>query len=162
MNNLLQNKQDLDYTFQSINDIANLILADYTLDLNEYIDSIYQKWIINKEVPSDSELDDIISMIPLYLYRAVSVKESLATKEDLAKVIKDKAYNEALLKGTGTVAERQANADNSITSDKLAYLAYNTAYKIIQSKFDMALELLNSAKKVQNSRISERELSRRI
>ena len=98
----------------------------------------------------------------MYLYRTTGIKESLATKEDLAKIIKDRAYNEALLKSTGTVVERQANADNAIANDKLAYLAYNTAYKTIQGKFDMALELLNSAKKIQNARISERDLSRRI
>ena len=162
MNNLLENKNMLENTFKSIAEISNLILADYTLELNDYIDAVYQKWIIEKETPSDNELEDIVSRIPLYLYRTTGIKESLATKEDLAKIIKDRAYNEALLKSTGTVVERQANADNAIANDKLAYLAYNTAYKTIQGKFDMALELLNSAKKIQNARISERDLSRRI
>ena len=84
MNNLLENKNMLENTFKSIAEISNLILADYTLELNDYIDAVYQKWIIEQETPSDNELEDIVSRIPLYLYRTTGIKESLATKEDLA------------------------------------------------------------------------------
>lgn len=159
--NILNQKRDtlMQYSKQ-VNDLVDAILLDYCKELDDYVTRIYQKWIVEKEIPNDEQLNDIVMKIPLYLYYNSTLQEKLGSDEDLAKIIKDDAYNKALLKATGTVKEKEATADTVIVEDKIIHVAYNTAYKQIQQKFNLALELLNSAKKLQGVRISERDLTR--
>lgn len=159
----LNNKNSIVVQYANqVNELVNMILSDYCQELDLYITSIYNRWIVNNEIPNDEQLNDIVMKIPLYLYYNNSLQEKLGSSEDLAKIIKDDTYNKALLKATGTVKEKEAVADIAILEDKIIHIAYNTAYKQIQQKFNLALELLNSAKKLQAVRMNERDLTGRV
>ena len=159
---LSQKKDILTEYSKEVNHLVDEILEDYCKELDEYITRIYQKWIVDKDIPNDEQLNDIVMKIPLYLYYNNTIQERLGSAEDLAKIIKDDAYNKALLMATGTVKEKEATADTVIVEDKIIHVAYNTAYKQIQQKFNLALELLNSAKKLQGVRMNERDLTGRV
>ena len=61
---------------------------------------------------------------------------------------------------TGTVAEKQAKASNSAIKERAVQLAYKVASSMVQSKVNSAMEILSSAKKVQQRRLEEMKLTK--
>lgn len=144
-----------------IDELVGMIMVDYCGDIDKYIETVYNKLIVQRTDPTDAELNDIVIKIPLYLYYNSTVQERLGAQEDLAKLIKDDLHHKHLLTATGTVHEKLAKADSAVFEQKVLHTAYMRAYKQVQQRQSLALELLNSAKKIQNVRISERELAGR-
>lgn len=128
-------------------------LLDKLIDEVTYI-------LANNKTLSDSDLDFYIMQIPLQLYYLNEYINHLETQENVASVSRKIAYNEARLHATGTVADKDAIAERSVEPRTLVNLVFTQSRKLMQSKRDIAIELLNSLKKVSSRRISEYELSR--
>ena len=141
-----------------VNEMVQTILATHCSELDAYVAAIREQWIGQNQQPADAQIDDVIVKIPLFLYGAGSILERLGIEEDLAKLNKANRHNAALLESVGTVVEKSAKAENAVTEDVVIHLAYKGAYKQMQQKFTIALELLNSAKKIQHKRIAEMNL----
>ena len=83
-------------------------------------------------------------------------------QKGLSKEHSKYTQNEALLTATGTVAEKQATAENKSAQDRITMLAYTSASSIVSSKIEGALVVLDSAKKIQQKRLTEAKLTAQV
>jgi hypothetical protein len=157
---LLNKIKEVDNISCEMDEIVNGIIGKQCKELDEYI--IYVKKIVDDtETPiSTAELEDVILTIPSLLYFMGSVQESLGIREDVATFDKKEKYSRIIQTCDGTVQTKTATADIQTQNENLTMIIYQRAKKQLQAKYDIALELLQSAKKILNRRIAELELSK--
>lgn len=141
-----------------VNEMVKDILSDSLVEIDNYITVVRQCFLSEQEI-LDSDLDRIILQIPVYIYNLIVLAQQIEMRKGLSKEHASYAKNEALLNATGTVAEKTAKAENQTVTDKIVMLAYTTANSIISSKIDGAMAILDSAKKVQQKRMKEKQLT---
>lgn len=138
--------------------IIDEIVDSICENLDIYIDQVSKKIYRGGEV-STSELEEIILKIPIQLYWVGHGLESIGAKEDIAKLIKSGKYREVFRESAGKISDREASAEDSTYAEAYINIIYNRSYKKIKGKIDIAMEVMQSAKKILNRRIAEIELS---
>ena len=142
-----------------VQDTVKDIIGDATKELDDYITSIRDLFLSDKPIP-DGDLDKIILRIPTYIYYLTQFLQALDIRKGVSAESAKYTENEALLSATGTVAEKQAQASNKSLSNRLIQIAYKTATAIVQGKVNGAMEILGSAKKVQQRKLEEMKLTK--
>lgn len=142
-----------------VHNMVMQIVNDAASDLDNYINSVKDTLLSDKPLP-DGDLDRIILKIPTYIYYLTQYVQNIDIKKGVSAESAKYRENEALMCATGTVAEKQAKASNQTINNRVVQLAYKTASSILQSKINGAMEILASAKKVQQRRIEEMKLTR--
>ena len=144
---------------EELNKTVDNIISKYCEDLDQLMDNL--QFLLNN--PQKNMTDDCIQNYILTLantlYFTGSAQENIGIKEDLSKVIRQEAYANARKSLTGTVADRNAQAEILVQEETAVLSAYSRAYKKIKFKVDAGYEMLNSLKKIMNKRITEMELS---
>jgi hypothetical protein len=144
--------------------LSNELIEDFSKDLDSAIselniimDSIGENSI--EDIP-DTQIEYYCVKIPALMYYAGQRVEELGMQADIASNEKRTALNEALLKVSGTVPEKKAQAEQ-ITEDKsLVEAIYKRAYNTLKLKLDMAEKIYSGLKKALSKRIAEVELDR--
>lgn len=144
--------------------LSNQLIEDFSKDLDSAIselDMIMESIGENSiEDISDSQIEYYCVKIPALMYYAGQRVEELGMQADLASSNKRTALNEALLKVSGTVPEKKAQAER-ITEDKaLVEAIYKRAYNSLKVKLEMAEKIYSGLKKALTKRISETDLDR--
>ena len=152
-------KEKVDSTSLQVSDMVNTIIGTNTKEIDEYIDNVRNSFLSSNEV-SDSDLDKIILKIPVYIYYLTRVLQEIDIRKGMSAENAKYTENEVLLESTGTVAEKQAKATNATVTNRVVQLAYKTASSTIQAKMNGAMEILASAKKVQQRRLEEMKLTK--
>ena len=142
-----------------VSDMVNSIIGTNTKEIDDYIDNVRNSFLNDSEV-LDADLDKIILKIPVYIYYLTRVSQEIDIKKGMSAENAKYNENQVLLESTGTVAEKQAKAVNATVSNRVVQLAYKTASSVIQSKMNGAMEILASAKKVQQRRLEEMKLTK--
>lgn len=152
--------QQIEDNSSTVDELINNILGAQSQlnDLDNYLQEVRQKFVNELEL-LDADLDRIILQIPNYLYNLIVISQQLEMKKGLAKEQATYSKNEALLTATGTVQQKEAWAENQTSADRMIQLAYTTASNIVAKKIDGALDILDSAKKVQQRRAKEKVLT---
>ena len=143
---------------------SNQLVEAYVKDLDEamreltvIMDSIGENSI--EDIP-DSHIEYYCVKIPSLMYYAGQKVEELGLQADLASNSKKVALNDALLKVSGTVPEKKAQAEK-LTEDKaLVEAIYRRAYNSLKTKLEMAEKVYSGLKKSLSKRISEADLDR--
>ena len=154
-------QEELNYVESSsvqVKEMVDHIIGDTTNDIDKYIDGIKSVFLNNNV--SDADLDKIILQIPVYIYYLTTIIQDLEVKKGISNETAKFKENESLLMVTGTVAEKQAKASNSAIKERAVQLAYKVASSMVQSKVNSAMEILSSAKKVQQRRLEEMKLTK--
>jgi hypothetical protein len=144
--------------------LSNELIEDFSKDLDSAIselniimDSIGENSI--EDIP-DTQIEYYCVKIPALMYYAGQKVEELGMQADIASNEKKTALNDALLKASGTVPEKKAQAEQ-ITEDKsLVEAIYKRAYNTLKLKLDMAEKIYSGLKKALSKRIAEVELDR--
>ena len=144
--------------------LSNQLIEDYSKDLDSAIseldmimESIGENSI--QDIP-DEQIEYYCVKIPALMYYAGQRVEELGMQADLASSNKKTALNDALLKVSGTVPEKKAQAEK-ITEDKaLVEAIYRRAYNSLKVKLEMAEKIYSGLKKALSKRISEADLDR--
>ena len=89
-----------------------------------------------------------------------TLQENIGIREDIANFDRKDKYNRVISETSGTVQAKTAVADLETQNELLATFVYQRAKKKLQTKYDIALELLQSTKKILNRRLAELELSK--
>lgn len=111
---------------------------------------------------SDEYLELQCLSLPTLLYDAIDALEDLGSKQDLSKIYYDEIYSQVYSSITeGTIPDKEAEAKRQSISEKMASEIYKRAYNKLKKKFDVALELHSSIKKVLDKRIKNLEVFRR-
>lgn len=144
--------------------LSNELISDFSNDLdsaiselNMIMDSIGENSI--EDIP-DTQIEYYCVKIPALMYYAGQRVEELGMQADLASNEKKIALNDALLKVSGTVPEKKAQAEK-LTEDKaLVEAIYKRAYNSLKVKLEMAEKIYSGLKKALSKRISEADLDR--
>lgn len=144
--------------------LSNQLTEEYSKELDSAIseldmimESIGENSI--EDIP-DAQVEYYCVRIPALMYYAGQRVEELGIQADLASNNKKTALNEALLKASGTVPEKKAQAEQ-VTEDKaLVEAIYRRAYNSLKAKLEMAEKIYSGLKKALTKRIAEVELDR--
>lgn len=139
--------------------VENIVLK-YIRELNEEVDKV-KRLLDDKDTLTDSEIENLVMRIPVYMYYAAGGLESLGIESDMAKAVKLEVYNEKYMKLTGTIKDNEAEAFNLSFNEHLIEIAFARAYKKLKIQLEMADSVFSGAKKVLTKRMMEIELSKR-
>lgn len=149
-----QNSAELDKIIKEIIEI-------YSGELDEYMTFVIGIVRNDEQPPTDAELDDFALRLSSLIYFTSVGAEQMGIRDDLSHSIYKEAYNAArALQKTGTVADKNTQAEIDATAERIVHIVYSKAYKILKAKVDSAQEVLSTVKKIISRRMSEYELSR--
>lgn len=149
-----ENSAELDNT---INDI----IERYSGELDEYMSFIMGILRNDEQPPTDAELDDFALRLSSLIYFTSVGAEQMGIRDDLSSSAYKEAYNVARsMQKSGTVADKNAQAELDAMAEKVVSIVYGKAYRILKAKVESAQEVLSSVKKVISRRMTESELSR--
>lgn len=147
------NSAELDAT---INDI----IERYSGELDEYMSFIMGILRNDEQPPTDAELDDFALRLSSLIYFTSVGAEQMGIRDDLSSSAYKEAYNVARsMQKSGTVADKNAQAELDAMTEKVVSIVYSKAYRILKAKVESAQEVLSSVKKVMSRRMTEASLS---
>ncbi len=138
--------------------LVKQVVVNCTKELDEYIGQIDSIMCGDDDI-LDEDLNNWVMNIPLLLYGTITLSEKIITSEYLAKLVEKEKLNEHKAKADGTVAAKQAQAEEATRDEALIKALYVLASKRVSDRIDTAKELLNSVKKVISRRMTELEIS---
>ncbi len=141
-----------------IEEVVFEIVNEYTKPLDNIMKTCRD--IFNSEEKINNiELEDLLTQLPSALYFVNEGQELIGIREDISKMVKMENYNLARQKATGTIADKNTEAEMSVVSEELNRVIYQRAYKMIKSKVEMGQEMIASLKRVFDARMKDYELS---
>ena len=148
-----ENSAELDKTIDEI-------IERYSGELDDYMQFIIGILRNDEQPPTDAELDDFALRLSSLIYFTSVGAEQMGIRDDLSSSAYKEAYNVARsMQKSGTVADKNAQAELDAMTEKVVSIVYSKAYRILKAKVDSAQEVLSSVKKVMSRRMSEAELS---
>ncbi len=159
VNKELLDKVELNST--ELDTTINDIIERYSGELDDYMKFIMGILRNDEQPPTDAELDDFVLRLSSLIYFTSVGAEQMGIRDDLSNSAYKEAYNVARsMQKTGTVADKNTQAELDAMAEKVVSIVYSKAYRILKAKVDSAQEVLSSCKKVMSRRMSEYELSR--
>lgn len=151
---------DVGQRSQPVQEVVDKIVNTYCEELTMVIHKL--RSMIKDETTelSDLEIEDILIQLPIILYDMTDSQEMVGLQNDIANQIYKEANSEAFRLARGTINDKTAVADLSTRSQQIEKIIFDRSYKIIKQKIEMAIETLNSVKKIQASRMQRYDLSR--
>ena len=145
---------------RSIDTHVDSIINNYCEELDDYMNKVDTKLREGKKM-TDSQLEDIAVNLSSLIYFVSVGCEDLGVRDDISKSIYKEAYNNARSQLTsGTVADKNVQAELDTLEEHVVNVVYNKSYKKLKAKVESAQEMLATIKKIMTRRISEMELSR--
>lgn len=154
-------KKRVDENSIQVQDMVNSIIGDKTTEIDTYMATVRTLFLNDAEIPNE-DLDRIILRLPVFIYYLNSLLQEIDIRKGVSAEQARYVENEFLLTATGTVAEKQAIAENKSLTSRIVQIAYKSAVAIIQGKISGAAEILSSAKRVQRRRMDEANFSRMV
>lgn len=143
-----------------IDKTINEIIERYSGELDEYMQFVMGILKDDKQPPTDAELDDFIMRLSSLIYFTSVGAEQMGIRDDLSHSVYKEAYNTArTLQKTGTVVDKNTQAEIDSQTERVVNIIYNKSYKILKAKVESAQEVLSSCKKVLSRRMAEYNLS---
>jgi hypothetical protein len=144
-----------------IDDIVTDIILPYTRDLDNYVTFIKECLKDGENPPTDYELEDFCMNLSAYIYFASGMCEQLGIRDDIAKAVYKEAYNNARDNiQSGTVQDKNVQAELMTQQESIISSCYTRAYKSVKAKIESAQELLSSCKKILSNHMTEKELTK--
>ena len=159
MDDLKLIKEKIDSQSIQVREMVNSIVGDSTSQIDMFIERTKHLFLDSSQI-QDGDLDKVILSIPVQIYYLTQVLQDLDIKKGMATENSKFVQNNCLINSVGTVAEKQAKSENESLKDRVVQLAYKSASSLIQSKINIAMEILASAKKVQQRRLEEMKLTK--
>jgi len=149
-----ENSAEIDKTVSDITE-------RYSGELDDYMSFVMGILRNDEQPPTDAELDDFALRLSSLIYFTSVGAEQMGIRDDLSSSAYKEAYNVARsMQKTGTVADKNTQAELDAMAEKVVSIVYSKAYRILKAKVESAQEVLSSVKKVMSRRMSEAELSR--
>lgn len=143
---------------ERINKIVNQVVAKHSNDLDEFMVAV-KALLDKKETLSNTEIEDIVLRIPVYIYFSAEGLESLGVEGDTAKAVKMEAFNEVYMVADGTIQDKTKVSEVSTVNEYMVEVVYTRAYKKLKARVEKAEHLFSGAKKILSKRMAEYELS---
>lgn len=147
----------VDNTANVVKELSDKLVREYCEDLDNIMVEISELLASNNF--TDKHLENFILDLANILYFTSSAQEDLGIKEDTCRAIRQELYNKTRDSIKGTVADKNAQAENAVKEETIVLSVYSRAYKKVKLRMEAGYEMLASLKKVMNRRVSELELS---
>jgi hypothetical protein len=149
-----ENSAEIDQTVRDI-------IEKYSGELDDYMNFIRGILRNDEQPPTDAELDDFALNLSTMIYYTSVGAEQMGIRDDISSSAYKEAYNVARsLQKSGTVADKNTQAELDAMAEKVISIVYSKAYRILKAKVESAQEVLSSVKKIISRRMNEYELSR--
>lgn len=149
----------VDKNSEMLNRMVEQIVSRYSAELDKEIGK-FRDAIQNVEKLSSDEIEKYVLLIPAFLYFSVGGLESLGMESDSAKAVRMEAYNDAVIKTSGTITDKESTAELQSEKEQLVEMIFSRAYKKLKVKTEVAMQLCMSARKVLERRIQEVNIDR--
>ena len=143
---------------KQVDTIVSGIVTPYCKDLDRYVSFIAECLKDGQTPPTTQELEDFCMNLSTYIYFAGGMCENLGIRDDIAKAVYKEVYNSSRNAVSGTVQDKNTQAELHSQEEQIISICYTRAYKIMKSKIESAQELLQSCKKVLSHRMQEEEM----
>ena len=150
-----------------VNDIVNDIEIDNLInditknicgELDEYVATVYDVLHNQDERQlTEAELDNIVMKLPCMMYFVGEKQEQLGLRDDILKYANKEEYAK-IMQREGKKTENEMQANIELRQKQIISSIITRSYKQLSVKMDMALELMQSAKKVLSRRMALMEL----
>ena len=145
---------------EQLNAILDDLVKEYTDAMDEYIDKIRVFLEAGVEQLTLEELNNIMLRISTYNYFLAGRLEKAGIKSSVAQAVRDEAYNKAYRNHiTGTVEHKKAIANESIVDEEVINIIYGRLYKLLKSKYDSAVRLIEGLRKIITAKVEEMKLA---
>ena len=122
-------------------------------ELDDYMSFVMGILRNDEQPPTDAELDDFALRLSSLIYFTSVGAEQMGIRDDLSSSAYKEAYNVARsMQKSGTVADKNAQAELDAMAEKVVSIVYSKAYRILKAKVESAQEVLSSVKKVMSNR----------
>lgn len=153
-----KSEADSDY----IDDIVFSITTDICEKLDRYVSYVSDILRDTSRAITDEELDDIIMTIPTLVYFVSEAQERMGIRQDVADSNYKNLYNKHYMEAEGTAQIRKSYCETLLENEALVSIVYKKSYDVIKQKVSIAIELLQSAKKILSRRMLASELERSV
>ena len=143
--------------------IVNELVKKYTDDLDEYMHKIR----IVLENPNDEltiqDINKILIRLTSYNYFLGTKCELAGIRADVSEAIRAEKYNNAYMNTVGgTVASKQAHAEEIAKEEQVIAMIYSRVYKILKNTCANVDKTIDSLKKILGVRIAEMNLGAKV
>lgn len=159
-NKMRQVKAKVEMNSITLERLVDNIVLKYNRELTEEVDKV-KVLLDKKDTLEDSEIENLVMRIPVYMYYAGGGLESLGIEADMAKAVKLEIYNEKYMELDGTIKDKEAEAYNQTFNEQLIEVAFQRAYKKLKIQLEMADSVFSGAKKVLTKRMMDIDISKR-
>lgn len=138
--------------------VQNIVLK-YNRELTEEVDKV-KALLDKKDTLTDSEVENLVMRIPVFMYYASSGLETLGIESDMAKAVKIEVYNNKYIDADGTIKDKEARATNQTFNEHMIEVAFARSYKMLKIQIEMAEAIFSGAKKVLSKRMMEMNMNK--
>lgn len=156
-NQLRSIRHRIEENSQTIEKIVDNIVLKYSAELDSEIDGI-KILLENSERLEDSEIENIVMRLPIFMYYGVNGLENLGVESDMAKAVKMEIYNDKYLDAKGTIQDKTHQAELDSMNEQMVEIAFTRAFRKLRSKIEQAENVFSGAKKVLTKRMQEMDL----
>lgn len=149
----------VDKNSEKLNKMVEQIVLRYSSELDREVLRLKEVLSSSHALTAD-EIEKYVLLIPAYLYFAVAGLESLGMESDSAKSVRLEAFNKAIIANSGTVRDKESQAEIQSEKEQLVEMIFARAYKQLKIKTEVAMQLCMSARKVLERRIQEANIDR--
>lgn len=150
----------LEATFEKyqsdLDDISNWCDNTYNAQFAPYfteIDHLYDRFNSKYKPLSDSELEEILTVIPLNLFGVADILSKFKAQREVVVLTIKKTKYEATKRSEGsTLAAKKEEAANSVIDDEILLKAFDTLIERVEREMSYSRELIMSAKKLWTAR----------
>ena len=146
---------NIEITYQEVIDIANDSVKELTGDLDNLIESVYNR----VENLNNDEIREVLLKLSLRSFSFSSIKEKAAFKAMLAESLRKEAYAREFNTLQGSVAAKDSQATLNIANEIIVEHLYELTASLFKVKLDEAHRVVDTLKSVLMSRLSEAKLT---
>lgn len=146
--------------FDDTEDKYNVVVSSISSELDKVVEvlSAYKspEYINNL---TDEQMYSAILELGFNLYNIANRFETIGIKSDVAKILLEYRQSDVKINMSGKKYDKETAAVMNSLLEQENVVIYNRAYKAMKMKIDIAMELINSLKKIVTDRIENKKLS---
>ena len=139
--------------FTDISEWCDSIYSEMFSSYFQEMQNLYLKLASNYRPITDSELEEILSTVPLRLYAAAEKLNELKLRIEVIKLrIKQDKHTNLINSDASSQTARREEAAYSVIEDEMLLKVYTSLVERVESEISFSKELIMSAKKIWTSR----------
>ena len=164
LNDVVKTVDDMQTQFSNLFD---LIITEYTNDIDKVLKDINDNLIVNKICPSSDDIEMYMLKLNNEIYKLSDNLERIGIYDSVSKAIYKDCYNQIYLnnqvkdsekKNKTTVAELTALSEQGTVYESLVNDVYNKVYKTMKIKLDAAQSMLATLSKLLSKRMQDAQM----